>query len=200
MKNLPFNEDTYIPQEFIKLKKKFNIECAVETGTFQGETTSWLSENFDQVFTIELNPEYLEIAKQNCLNQNNIKFNLGDSSTIIRDIVEEIKDKQAIFFLDAHWGDYCPTPLELKELVNMVVKPIIAIHDFFVPEKSHPEGMHNLGHSGWGWDYYPNFKYNWDSIESYINDIYGSDGYIYYYNEEVDGARRGCIYITPKDI
>ena len=196
-KLIPFNGDTFIADEFLKLKEQFNLECAVETGTCHGETTNWLSKNFDKVYTIEINPKYLEIAKSNCLDSNNIEFYSGDSSIVIKDIIENVKNKKTIFFLDAHWGNFCPTGVELMEIKNMIVKPIIVIHDFYVPGKSHPEGMHNQGHSGWGWDYYPNFKYNWESIEKYIIDIYDNN-YEYYYNKEVNGARRGCIYILPK--
>lgn len=198
MKNLiPFNGDTFIVEEFLNLKRNFSIECAVETGTCHGETTSWLSKNFEIIYTIEINPAYLEIAKNNCSGLSNINFYNGDSSIIIKDIVELVKNKKTIFFLDAHWGNFCPTALELKEIKNMIIKPIIVIHDFYVPGKSHPEGMHNQGHPGWGWDYYPNFKYNWESIEKYIIDIYDNN-YEYYYNKEVNGSRRGCIYILPK--
>ncbi len=191
-----FNDDTFIPEEFLKLKSKFSIKNAVETGTCEGETTNWLSKNFDNVFTIEINTNFLMTAKNKCIDSKNINFLCGDSSIIIKDVIELVKNERTIFFLDAHWGDYCPTASELIEIKNMVVKPIIVIHDFYVPGKSHPEGMHNMGHSGWGWDYYPNFKYNWESIEKYIIDIYGED-YEYYYNEEVNGMRRGCIYIIP---
>lgn len=193
---IPFNGDTFITQEFLKLKKDFLIKNVVETGTFEGQTTNWLSKNFEKVFTVELNTTYLETAKNNCYDLQNITFFNGDSSNIIKDIVELIKNERTVFFLDAHWGDCCPTPSELIEIKKMVIKPIIVIHDFYVPGKSHPEGMHNQGHSGWGWDYYPNFKYNWESIENHIINIYEND-YKYYYNEEVNGARRGCIYIVP---
>jgi hypothetical protein len=194
---IPFNGDTFITQEFLKLKEQFSITCAVETGTNLGETTYWLAENFNNVFTMEINENYLELSKKNCIDMKNINFLLGDSSLLIKDVIDIIKNERTIFFLDAHWGDYCPTPAELTEIKKMIIKPVIVIHDFHVPGKSHPEGMHNIGHPGWGWDYYPNFKYNWESIEKFIFDIYGED-YTYYYNDEVNGARRGCIYITPK--
>lgn len=194
----PFNGDTFITQEFLKLKEQFSITCAVESGTFEGETTYWLSKNFDKVLTVEINPIYQETAKKNCEDSKNINFLLGDSSKLFKDIVESLKNERTIFFLDAHWGDFCPTAAELIEMKNMIVKPIIAIHDFHVPGKSHPEGMHNMGHPGWGWDYYPNFKYNWETIEKYIDDLYDKE-YEYYYNEEVNGARRGVIYIIPKN-
>jgi hypothetical protein len=193
-----FNDDTFIPQEFLKLKDKFLIKNAVETGTCEGETTKWLANNFDNVFTIEINTDFLAKAKNNCANLTNINFLFGDSSILIKDVINIVKNERTIFFLDAHWGDYCPTAVELIEIKNMNIKPIIVIHDFYVPGKSHPEGMHNIGHPGWGWDYYPNFKYNWESIEKYIIDIYGTD-YEYYYNEEVNGMRRGCIYIVPTE-
>lgn len=197
----PFNGDTFMMEEFLKLQEKFNIECLIETGTHLGNTTKWFSENFKKVYTTEINEDFYAKAKQKNNDAKNIIFLLGDSPDMLKNIFEEISNKKCIFYLDAHWGKNrpTPTPLELKVIKNMNVKPIIVIHDFHVPGKSHPEGLHNTGHPGWGWDYYPDFKYKWDYIENLIIDIYGKDNFEYYYNKEVCGARRGVIYIIPKN-
>lgn len=198
MENLPFDGDTFIPLEFLKLKEKFDIKIAVETGSYLGNTTHWLGENFERVYSIENNKEYYDITSNYCSDLKNVELLLGNSQNILGALIGKIKNERCVFFLDAHWGNVCPTPFELSEIKRMEIPPIIIIHDFYVPGKSHPEGMHNQGHPGWGWDYYPGFKYNWESVENYINDIYGENNYHYYYNEEVNGARRGVVYIHPK--
>jgi hypothetical protein len=183
--NLPFADDTFVPLEFLKLKEEFNIEVAVETGTNKGDTTYWLAKNFDAVYTIEQTTESLNKAKENCKEFNNIIYLEGSSVTLMYDLVEEIKDKRTIFFLDAHGTNPCPTSIELLLIKNMNVKPIIAIHDFYVPNKN------------FNWDSYNDFEYKWENIESLVNDIYGSD-YTYYYNLEANGYKVGVIYIKPK--
>lgn len=191
-----FDGDRLIANEILKLKNKHNIKIAFETGVYLGKTTKWFSENFEKVFAFEINNDYIQQAKNYC-NNDNINYILGNSADTLQEIVDTVEEP-SIFYLDAHWGDSCPTPKELEIISTMKIKPIIVIHDFYVPEKGHPEGLHNQGHPGWGWDYYPGFKYKWEYIETYINSIYGENGYEYFYNSEVEGARRGVIYIEPK--
>ena len=150
---LPFTDDTYVPLEFLKLKKEYDIQIAVETGTHQGSTTYWLAENFDSVFTIETNPTSLTNAKEYCKECNNITFLHGYSEVLMKELIPKIKDKRTIFFLDAHGNMHCPTYDELNFIKDMEVKPIIVIHDFYVPGKNF----------AWG------YEYKWENIEKYIN-------------------------------
>lgn len=183
---LPFADDTFIPQEFLKLKNEYNIKIAVETGTHVGDTTYWLAENFDLVYTIEKNSNSLFIAKEKCKNFTNINFCEGFSNELLEDVISKIHDKQVIFFLDAHGDSPCPTVSELKIIKKMEIKPVICIHDFYVPNED------------FGWDIYKDFEYKWENIEKLINEIYGEDNYVYYYNSEANGYKRGIVYIKPK--
>jgi len=178
-----FANDTFVPLEFLKLKKEFNIEIAVETGTNKGHTTRWLAENFDSVYTIEKTTKSLNEAKIYCKEFNNINYFDGTSEHLLEGIVSELKDKRVIFFLDAHGEPFCPTNKELTHIKNMNVKPIICIHDFHVPGKDF----------AWG------YNYKWENIESFVNDIYGDDNYEYYYNSEANGYNVGLVYIKPKN-
>ena len=184
--NLPFADDTFVPQEFLKLKKEFNIEIAVETGTNKGFTTYWLADNFNLVYTIENNLKSLNEAEGNCQIFNNIIYLHGTSMDLLENLIYQIKDKRTIFFLDAHGRLPCPTPIELSHIKNMVIKPIICIHDFYVPGNN------------FAWDSYEDFEYRWENIETLINDIYGYNNYDYYYNSEANGYNVGVIYIKPK--
>jgi hypothetical protein len=194
-----FNGDGYIVKEVLSLKNKYDIECLIETGTYIGTTSSWAADNFKEVYSIESVEEYYNTAYSKHIKKN-LYFFLGNSVDILEKIIQKVTNKKCIFYLDAHWGDgKTPTPHELKLIKEMTIKPVIIIHDFYVPGKSHPEGLHNQGHPGWGWDYYPDFKYQWEFIENLIIDVYGENNFEYYYNTEVEGARRGVIYIIPKN-
>jgi len=36
--HLPFNGDSFIANNFLKLKQRFNVENIIETGTYEGRT------------------------------------------------------------------------------------------------------------------------------------------------------------------
>lgn len=100
-----------------------------------------------------------------------------------------IDDTQPLIFLDAHWYKN-PLLSELHAIATHGIKPVIAIHDFKVPD--HPE---------LGYDVYAkqNITYDFAYIKESIENIYGKDGYEYHYNSEATGDKRGCIFIYPKE-
>jgi len=181
------NCDRYAQSEFIRLTDLYDLDYAIETGTCLGYTTEFLCSLFEVVKTIEINAKFLTIAKENRLNKHkNCKMFFGDSAKDLSFMLENMTNKTLIF-LDAHWGNHCPLKNELKQIANAKLKPVIAIHDFKVP--NHPE----LGYDSI--DGQP-FTYEW--LKSDIDAIYGNDGYGYHYNNKSTGAKRGIIYITPK--
>jgi hypothetical protein len=184
----PFNEDKKIEQEFLLLRDKFNIDTAVETGTYHGTTTRWLSQHFKRVFTVEINEEYFSTAFHNLNGCGNIKMYPGNSVEVLPHILKKCTDK-TILFLDAHWNEYNPLLDELRCIAEAKIRPVIAIHDFKNP---YDVTM--------GYDTYPaqQIIYEWDWIMETIENIYGKGGFEQYYNKEAEGARRGIIYITPK--
>jgi len=192
----PFNGDTYICDEFLKLKETFNIDTAIETGSCMYSTTKWLCNNFDEVYTVEINHEYANYGKHKISTFPNCFTSVGvDSVSFINHILSQhiYKTNSTIFFLDAHWGENCPLKDEIKAIANINLQhpPIIAIHDFYT---NHPEEL--------GYDIYKG-----ESLSiSYIHDelkmlelAYGCS-YHYYFNTPAKstGAKRGIIYLTPK--
>ena len=55
--DLPFNGDSFVCKEFLKIKEQLGITVAVETGSCMYSTTKWLGENFNRVHTTELSAE-----------------------------------------------------------------------------------------------------------------------------------------------
>lgn len=183
----PFNGDSFLCDEFLVLKEKFGIETAVETGTFVGATTIWLSKNFDTVHTTEIKKDYYDQAVKNLEGVGNVTFWHQDSLKALPDILKQC-NKNTIIFLDSHWYEN-PLLKELEIISQSGLKPIIAIHDFKNP--NHPD---------YGYDYYPdqNIVYDWKWIEAHINTIYGEGNFDHYYNDKAIGAKRGCVFILPK--
>jgi len=90
-------------------------------------------------------------------------------------------------FLDAHWGSHCPLKEELEQIRRAGIKPVIAIHDFVVPN-----------HTELGYDEINGQPFTYEWLKEDIDSVYGEDGYNVHYNSEAEGAKRGIIYIVPK--
>lgn len=181
----PFNGDTFICQEFLNLKEKFNITTAIETGSCVYSTTKWLGLNFKEVFTVEVNEDFAVWGRYKLENMPHVKAIIQDSVQFLKAFPPK---ENAIFFLDAHWGDFCPLLSEL-EVIAKYKNPVITIHDFKVPNEP------NLG-----FDTYHNQDFDYEWIKPSLDAIYGEGGYDYYYNtnEKSTEIKRGIIYITPK--
>ena len=179
-----FNGDKHLAERFIELRDKHNIELVIETGTYHGQTTEWLGKNFPKVITIESNKEYYEKAKERLKRYDNVFMVMGDSSRVLEDFIP--KKKNVLFFLDAHWYQN-PVIQELKQIKDSGTKPIIAIHDFKVPDRL-----------DLGYDIYPEqgIVYDFEWIKPLLDSIY--EHYEISYNNNAVGAKRGCIFIEPK--
>lgn len=185
--NEPFNGDVFAQEEFANLIKDYKVKTVIETGTYKGITTKYLSSVSANVISIEIGPKRLQQAQTNNKGKNNIQFYLGNSPEILKQILP-IKEK-CLFFLDAHWNNYNPLLDELKVIAEHKMKPIIAIHDFKVPDNKEL-----------GYDSYKGQDYEFAWIEKSLEAIYGKGGYKYYYNQRATGAKRGIIYIVPLNV
>jgi hypothetical protein len=92
-----------MPQEivlsFIQGGKIVNF---IETGTFRGGTTFWAAQHFENVYTIEIDPE---ISKQTSSRNDcprNIQFFVGDSKTKLLEVLEQVEGR-SLYWLDGHW-------------------------------------------------------------------------------------------------
>jgi len=108
----------------------------VETGTFQGDSLRWASQNFERVWTIEISPQYQAEAKTKVGPLPNVQFVLGDSAAELGRICATLS-APALFWLDAHAGagffgtdDNCPLLAELDAcLVKARAEHCILVDD-----------------------------------------------------------------------
>lgn len=113
-----------IPKDIVlEFKEKGQIENFIETGTYKGGTCFWAASHFEQVYTIEIDPE---ISKETASRQDcpkNIKFFIGNSKDVLPELVKDIRGR-SLFWLDGHWcniSDFgkdmeCPLINEIKSL------------------------------------------------------------------------------------
>jgi hypothetical protein len=119
----------------IFLKKHFNINTFVETGTFRGDSAAWAAQHFEQVYTIEAHAPLWEAAQNRYSSLSNITFIHGSSPERLRILLPKLDN--ALFWLDAHWcgktageDDECPLLAELEAIrERKIANPVILIDD-----------------------------------------------------------------------
>jgi hypothetical protein len=117
------------------LAQKFNLAQFVETGTWNGDSAAWAAKVFPSVVTIEINDEPRQRAMRKYGHLSSINFLLGDSSSILPELVAGFKGP-AFFWIDAHAGggffgyeDYCPLLKELEIIASSPYSHYIFIDD-----------------------------------------------------------------------
>ena len=177
-----FNRDTFLHDKFKQLVEDNSIDVVIETGTYHGVSTEAFANMDVDVHTVELNDTYFSIAKSILSKYPNVHQHKGSSPEFLAGILPTLKGKKLLIFLDAHWNG---TPLieELQAIAASGIEPIIAIHDFQVPNKD------------FGFDSYNGQDYTWDWIAPHVSNIYKS--FNHYYNTEATGSRRGVVFIEP---
>ena len=96
------------PPHFIKqsllLRHGINKSVWVETGTYLGQTTKFLSENFRFVHSIEPSKKCMRIAKRNLRFSKNVALYEGTSELCLEAICSSLKG-DICFWLDGHYSE-----------------------------------------------------------------------------------------------
>lgn len=196
-------EDKHCRSDIESLVKKHNIKRIIETGSYKGWSTKILASFCEKVDTIEINDEYIAEAVAHLTEVSNVTIHKGSSPDVMEKIISE-NEKNLLIFLDAHWGDYWPINDELKVCYKKNIRPIICIHDFFVPGGNIIKDITDnvsinpgLG-SKFGYDQYRGKALDLNFIINELEMIY-PNGFDYHYSNAVDEVDSGLIYIYPKE-
>lgn len=156
-----FHNDRYYA-DFIKLiSRNINVSSVVETGTYLGHGTQWLSECFKQnyVYTCEIMTNIYVRAKNNLANYPNVAVFNQDSIDLLNYLkLEKSLGNKPFFFLDAHWYKKWNLTQEVKHIADNYDKAIILIDDFKVP--NNPE---------FKYDTYDGKECSMELIEPFLN-------------------------------
>lgn len=188
----PFAGDTFMERDFLALRDKYGIKTVIETGTCYGSTALWFAEHFPVVISMEINPAFADIAfnryAQVQPDLQAVEFVIwkGDSGAMMPKALEFVQEPPILCFLDAHFEKHCPLLDELKAIADSGIKPVIVVHDMYVP------GRKDLGYDTWNGK---RFTFEW--LKPSLDRIYGRGGYSHWFNSEATGAKRGCLYVVP---
>lgn len=121
----------------------------VETGTYRGETSEFLSKISQFVFTIEPSEKYFEYSKEALSKVTNLKILNGTSEEYLNEILSEIDEGSIVsFWLDGHWsgedtfkGDN-DTPIEneldtIAKYLKKFSKITVLVDDFRLFDKNY---------------------------------------------------------------
>ncbi len=113
--------------------KTSSVHILVETGTSQGWMVDKIGDQFEKVYSIELDRTLYQKALTRFANKNNVTLLQGDSGIEIKKVLEKIAEP-ALFWLDAHPEGPINTtnsPIieELKAILSHSVKNQIILID-----------------------------------------------------------------------
>ena len=144
-------------EEILKLRDEFNIETAIETGTWRGTNTELYARHFKDVYSIDIDTDALAIASSKLKSYPNVKLvNMPswEALSLLKASYNFKMRKDIVFFyLDAHFFDPKLPPEDkwvvVKELKALKDFPncVICIHDFDNGELGHL--VYNDEHLGW---------------------------------------------------
>jgi hypothetical protein len=83
--------------------RRFGLRMLVETGTFYGDTSFALRNDFDRIVTIELDRALYERASGRLKAYPHITLLQGDSGKLITRVLAEVSEP-VLFWLDAHYS------------------------------------------------------------------------------------------------
>lgn len=132
--------DRIAVEQTLQLKRDFNVNTFIETGTFRGINLRFWAYYFKDVWGCDIEDEYISIAQRKLANRNNVKLFKMNSNEFIKMFISNYRRQRrediVIFYLDAHF--YKPNALpedrwvvkkELDTLKNFD-RGIVIIHDF----------------------------------------------------------------------
>ncbi len=183
-----FNGQQLRKDIFNDLLQAIHFECIIETGTFVGDTTGYMTASSRlPIHTTEANPRFHAIAKMRLAGFSSITYALSDSRQFLRSLADSpLVNQCAFFYLDAHWHEDLPLRDEIGLIATNWRQFVIMIDDFQVP-----------GDDGYGYDRYGR---NRALTLDYISDLIRTFDLVPYFpslpSRAETGSRRGCVVLV----
>lgn len=131
-----FNGQKNRARVFRAIDRAIPFENYIETGTFLGMTTDFLSRTAmargGRVLSCELDDRHFAIANRTVGHRQNVDLRHANSVDFLGLLRAKLSQATNFVYLDAHWGDYLPLRDELAILKEWP-KTVVLIDDFKVP-------------------------------------------------------------------
>jgi hypothetical protein len=184
-----FNGQCFRQLIFIDLNKTCRFEAIVETGTFVGCTTQFLSKNTSvPVHSVESDAKSFQVAKRHLKFYPRVHVVHANSVDFLKSL-PSAQETRTFFYLDAHWEDSLPLAEEVEIVLLRFKHFVIMIDDFAVP-----------GDEGYTYDDYGpgkrlslrDFPFHKDPrVRVFSPNRHSS---------QESGARRGCIVLASSTL
>lgn len=134
----PFGFDVTVALQVDLLIRAHECDGLVETGTFLGDTASYLARQYPRlpVRSIEVDRACAAVASRRLEGLANCEVLHGDSVQLLPEALEGFQCP--LVYLDAHWGEVWPLHDELRS----IRRGVVCVDDF------------NIGHPRFGFDIY----------------------------------------------
>jgi hypothetical protein len=137
-KGKPLPTPERIKQDIVKdYAKSFSLRTFIETGTYHGGMVHAVKRCFERIWSIELDKNLCEEARQRFRRDHHISIVQGDSGEVLPEILASV-DTPSLFWLDGHYsgGDTAkgkletPIRIELQHIfAHRVAGHVILIDD-----------------------------------------------------------------------
>jgi hypothetical protein len=118
---------------------RHGVKVLVETGTYLGDMIYATKGVFDEIYSIEINPKFYEIARKRFARDARVAIVHGDSGEVLGSVLARV-DRPCLFWLDGHYtaGKYAirpdrETPIE-KELRHIAGHPLKNSHVILIDD------------------------------------------------------------------
>jgi len=179
----PMNGQACRQQLVRDLMRAVEFDEVIETGTYRGVTTTFLSNTSGlPVHTAEVSARFFHYSRVRCAGDPAITVHHRDSRGLLRQLADRDGDPTLFFYLDAHWGEDVPRYEELEIINRRWSRAVVLIDDFRVNDDS-----------GYGHETYNGVPLDLD----YLPQL---PGWRRYYpatrSSEETGMRRGCLLLA----
>ncbi|WP_281799695.1 hypothetical protein [Methylocystis echinoides] len=165
----------------------------IETGTFRGTTTEWLSAFQMPVYSCEASAENFGFSNARLSMIPNVHLMHMDSRAALREILDGPLAQKSrdpiLFYLDSHWNKDLPLADELEIIFSKCCRAIVLVDDFQV----HDDPGYSYD------DYGPGKALTFDYVTEKIR-AYELATFYPHTSEAETGAKRGCILLANNDL
>ena len=104
----------------------------VETGTHMGWTADWFARELPStpLHTVELDPDYHRLSKENLAEHANVECHLGSSPEFLASTFPWLLCDLTFFWLDAHWWQPVPLREECRIISENLDRYVVVVDDF----------------------------------------------------------------------